>query len=124
MVTQELWGVKIHRDTGRRIGEVSGKPSKLSNNANSYFISANKATGKQPDLSWKGTNTWGDLTTYGQWNAHVKNMSPGLVVRLSLLFMREEKAWLIIIQIRPFAGASISAPTTIINSNNSKKEDK
>lgn len=26
--------------------------------------------------------------------------------------------------IRPFAGASISAPTTIINSNNSKKEDK
>ena len=65
-------GSKIHRDTGRRIGEVSGKPSKLSNNANSYFISANKATGKQPDLSWKGTNTWGDLTTSGQWNAHVK----------------------------------------------------
>ena len=52
-------GSKIHRDTGRRIGEVSGKPSTLSNNANSYFISANKATGKQPDLSWKGTNTWG-----------------------------------------------------------------
>ena len=65
-------GSKIHRDTGRRIGEVSGKPSKLSNNANSYFISANKATGKQPDLSWKGTNTWGDLTTSGQWNSHVK----------------------------------------------------
>ena len=70
-------GSKIHRDTGRRIGEVSGKPSKLSNNANSYFISANKATGKQPDLSWKGTNTWGDLTTSGQWNAHVKKYESG-----------------------------------------------
>ena len=57
-------GSKIHRDTGRRIGEVSGKPSKLSNNANSYFISANKATGKQ-------------------------NMSLALVALLSLLFMRE-----------------------------------
>ena len=117
-------GSKIHRDTGRRIGEVSGKPSKLSNNANSYFISANKATGKQPDLSWKGTNTWGDLTTYGQWNAHVKKYESGFGSTSIPIIYERGKGVVNYNPIRPFAGASISAPTTIINSNNSKKEDK
>ena len=117
-------GSKIHRDTGRRIGEVSGKPSKLSNNANSYFISANKATGKQPDLSWKGTNTWGDLTTSGQWNAHVKKYESGFGSTSIPIIYERGKGVVNYNPIRPFAGASISAPTTIINSNNSKKEDK
>lgn len=117
-------GSKIHRDTGRRIGEVSGKPSKLSNNANSYFISANKATGKQPDLSWKGTNTWGDLTTSGQWNAHVKKYESGFGSTSIPIIYERGKSVVNYNPIRPFAGASISAPTTIINSNNSKKEDK
>ena len=117
-------GSKIHRDTGRRIGEVSGKPSKLSNNANSYFISANKATGKQPDLSWKGTNTWGDLTTSGQWNAHVKKYESRFGSTSIPIIYERGKGVVNYNPIRPFAGASISAPTTIINSNNSKKEDK
>ena len=64
-------GTKIHRNTGVLLGEANGKASKLSNSTSSYFKGANKSTGLQPDMSWKGTGVWSDLTTQGQWNSHV-----------------------------------------------------
>ncbi|HFC6804154.1 TPA: VENN motif pre-toxin domain-containing protein, partial [Neisseria meningitidis] len=65
-------GTKIHQKTGELLGENNGTAKKLSSSASSYFKGANKATGKQPDLSWKGTGVWADLTTAKQWNAHTR----------------------------------------------------
>lgn len=108
-------GSKIHRDTGHRIGEVSGKPSKLSDTANSYFISANKATGKQPDLSWKNTNTWGDLTTSGQWNAHVKKYEPTFGSTAIPIIYERGKGVTNYKRLHSFGGVGVSTPTTIID---------
>lgn len=69
-------GTKIHRETGDLLGEKLGQATKLSDSANSYFRGANASTGKQPDLSWKGTGVWLDLTTPNQWNAHVRKYQP------------------------------------------------
>ena len=65
-------GTKIHRETGQLLGEANGTASKLSDSASSYFKGANASTGKQPDMSWKDTGMWADLTTPKQWAVHEK----------------------------------------------------
>jgi RHS repeat-associated protein len=63
-------GTAIHR----QVGSALENGSVLSSSANNYFKGANKATGKQPDLSWgNAPGVWADLTTSGQWGKHVND---------------------------------------------------
>jgi RHS repeat-associated protein len=74
-------GTQIHRATGAAVD--------LSGDARNYLAGANKATGKQPDVSWENVpGVWADLTTAGQWGAHVRKYGADFGEGIPLIYER------------------------------------
>jgi RHS repeat-associated protein len=72
--TAELSGdaAKVGRAIHREVGAVLEEGNMLSASANNFLKGANRATGRQPDLSWSNApGIWADLTTVGEWGKHV-----------------------------------------------------
>jgi hypothetical protein len=63
-LTAPVAGTRIHQQVAQQVDNrlLSLNPS--------YMRGANGQSGRQPDLF--GKNIWGDITTPGQWNAHVR----------------------------------------------------
>lgn len=77
-------GIRIHGE----VGKILASGDLLSDSANNFFAGANRASGKQPDLSWTDTDMWLDLTTTGKWAAHVDKYEPNFGVGVPLLYER------------------------------------
>lgn len=74
-------GSQIHRQTAAAVD--------LSAGANNYLRGANRSTGIQPDVSWNtATGVWADLTTAGQWNAHVRKYTSQFGEGIPLIYER------------------------------------
>ena len=114
-------GTKIHRETGQLLGEANGTASKLSDSASSYFKGANASTGKQPDMSWKDTGMWADLTTPKQWAVHEKKYNSNFGEGVSILY-KPGQGVVKTTKLPTGAGVLITTPNNIYN--NSQKEKK
>ena len=76
-------GTRIHRQVGQSLD------GNLSDGANNFFAGANRTTGPQPDLSWNNApGVWADLTTPGQWQAHVNRYGGSFGEGIPLLYDR------------------------------------
>ena len=61
----------------------------VSSSANNFFKGANKATGRQPDLTWENVpGIWADLTTSGSWSKHVRTYATDFGEGIPLLYER------------------------------------
>ncbi|WP_193004338.1 VENN motif pre-toxin domain-containing protein [Neisseria yangbaofengii] len=112
-------GTKIHRETGELLGESKGKAKKLSNSANSYFKGANKSTGLQPDLSWKGTGVWADLTTPKQWEIHIRKYNQTHGQGVPIIYKPGKG---VVDRRMPSIGGTISGANTLNNYEGNKKK--
>jgi len=77
-------GTKIHRATDAAVD--------LSSSATSYLKGANGTTGIKPDVVWDNVagapGLWADLTTKGQWGAHVRKYGAGFGEGIPILYER------------------------------------
>ncbi|MEC5159546.1 MULTISPECIES: RHS repeat-associated core domain-containing protein [unclassified Janthinobacterium] len=94
-------GTQIHRATGAAVD--------LSENARNFLPGANRASGIQPDVSWANApGVWADLTTAGQWGAHVRKYGASFGEGIPLLYERG-KGMIDTLRIRPGAGVGLTA---------------
>ena len=75
-------GTRLHAEVGNALNV-----SQLGTNA---FRGSNGARGLQPDLYWNGSGLCSDLTTAGQWSAHVNKYSNGFGEGIPLIYQLGE----------------------------------
>jgi RHS repeat-associated protein len=107
-------GTSIHR----QVGDALEQGSVLSSSANNFFRGANRATGPQPDLSWRTSpGVWADLTTPGQWSRHVNHYTNKLGYGEGIPLLYQPGVGLTsTTPLRTFAGAGLTGTQLLTDS--------
>lgn len=78
-------GTRIHH----QVDDTLRQSNRLSSSAQNSFRGSNGAGGLAPDLTWRNSpSIWADLTTPGQWNAHVGRYGDEFGEGIPLLYER------------------------------------
>ena len=85
-------GVCLVDEIFRKIHRATDAAVDLSSSATSYLKGANGTTGIKPDVVWDNVagapGLWADLTTKGQWGAHVRKYGAGFGEGIPILYER------------------------------------